>query len=72
MNGTGNILGVGIIGAGSFGEQHAQALAALDDVRLVAATRTNPAALAVFQQHQLLGCVDHRMAVGAQPPAPTR
>ena len=48
MNETGNSLGVGIIGAGSFGEQHAQALAALDDVRLVAATRTNPAALAEF------------------------
>lgn len=41
-------LGVGIIGAGSFGERHAQAIAALDDVRLVAATRTNSAALAEF------------------------
>jgi predicted dehydrogenase len=48
MNGTRNSLGVGIIGAGSFGEQHAQAIAALDDLRLVAATRTNPAALAEF------------------------
>ncbi len=48
MNETRNSLGVGIIGAGSFGERHAQALAALDDVRLVAATRTNPAALAEF------------------------
>ena len=41
-------LGIGIIGAGSFGAMHAEAIAALDDVRLVAAMRTNPPALAEF------------------------
>ena len=41
-------VGVGIIGAGWFGERHAEAMAALDDVRLVAASRTDPAALADF------------------------
>lgn len=41
-------LGIGIVGAGSFGARHAEAIAALDDVRLVAAMRTNPAALAEF------------------------
>ena len=41
-------LGIGIIGAGWFGERHAEAIAALDDVRLVAAARTDPAALADF------------------------
>src|SRR5690606_2271908 len=41
-------LGVGIIGAGWFGERHAEAMAALDDVRLVAASRTDAAALADF------------------------
>lgn len=34
------MLGIGIIGAGNFGESHAKALAALDDVRIVAAPRT--------------------------------
>ena len=41
-------LGIGILGAGSFGAMHAEAIAALDDVRLVAAMRTDPAALAEF------------------------
>ena len=41
-------LGIGIIGAGSFGERHAEALAALPDVELVAASRTNASALDSF------------------------
>lgn len=40
--------GIGIIGAGSYGAQHAQALAQLDDVRLVASSRTNTQALREF------------------------
>lgn len=39
---------IGIIGAGSFGAAHAQAIAALPDARLVAVCRTDPAALAQF------------------------
>lgn len=39
---------VGIIGAGFFGEKHAQAIAELAEVRLVAVSRTDPAALAEF------------------------
>ncbi|MCB9450674.1 MAG: Gfo/Idh/MocA family oxidoreductase [Anaerolineaceae bacterium] len=42
--------GIGIIGAGSYGEQHAQALASLTGVRLVAASRTNAPALHAFTQ----------------------
>ena len=41
-------LGIGILGAGSFGAMHAEAIATLEDVRLVAAMRTDPAALAEF------------------------
>ncbi len=41
-------LGVGIIGAGSFGAQHAQALAAVPGARLVAASARTPARLARF------------------------
>ena len=48
MTNAAGTLGVGIIGAGSFGERHAEAIATLDDVRLVAAARTNPKALAGF------------------------
>ena len=40
--------GIGIIGAGSYGAQHAQALADLDTVHLVAASRTNETALREF------------------------
>lgn len=51
MQRLGKVLGIGIIGAGAFGERHAQALAELDDLRLVAAMRTNPPALAAFTAH---------------------
>ena len=40
--------GIGIIGAGSYGEQHAKAIAELNDVRLVASSRTNAQALNEF------------------------
>lgn len=40
--------GIGIIGAGSYGAQHAEAIAALDNARVVASSRTNAAALAEF------------------------
>lgn len=39
---------IGIIGAGSYGEQHAKAIAALDSAVLTAASRTNVDALAAF------------------------
>ncbi len=42
------MVNIGIIGAGSYGAQHAQALAEIDGVQLVAASRTNAAALAEF------------------------
>jgi predicted dehydrogenase len=42
------MLRVGIIGAGDFGAQHARAISQLEGVRLVAASRTNAAALADF------------------------
>jgi predicted dehydrogenase len=45
---AGTRLGVGIVGAGSFGARHAEAIAALDGVELVAALRTDPSALAEF------------------------
>ena len=42
------MLNVGIIGAGDFGIRHAQAIADLDDIRIVAASRTNQEKLAGF------------------------
>lgn len=42
------MVNIGIIGAGSYGAQHARALAELDNARLTAASRTNAAALAQF------------------------
>jgi predicted dehydrogenase len=39
---------IGIIGAGSYGEQHAKSIAALDKGKVVAASRTNVQALAEF------------------------
>ncbi len=41
---------IGIIGAGSFGTQHAEAISALDNLQLVAACRTNEVALREFVQ----------------------
>ena len=43
-------LGIGIIGAGSFGETHARAIAELSNAKLVAASRTNTDALAQFMR----------------------
>jgi len=42
------MVNIGIIGAGSYGEQHARALAELTSARLAAASRTNEAALQQF------------------------
>ena len=42
------MIGIGIIGAGFFGEVHARALARLDGARLVASCRTDPTAAAAF------------------------
>lgn len=55
------MIGVGIIGAGFFGELHAAALAQIAGARLVAASRTNSAALAEFTaRHGGRGHVDYR------------
>jgi predicted dehydrogenase len=42
---------IGIIGAGVFGEQHAQAIARQPNAEVVAASRTNAQALKVFNHH---------------------
>ncbi len=42
------MLNIGIIGAGDFGARHAQAIAELDDLTVVAASRTNAAKLNEF------------------------
>jgi predicted dehydrogenase len=56
------VVNIGIIGAGSYGEQHAQAMAELSDARLVAASRTNEAALTEFtDQYGGSGYTDYRM-----------
>lgn len=44
------MLNVGIIGAGDFGRAHARAIAQLDEVRLVAASRTRAEALDAFTE----------------------
>ena len=44
------MFGIGIIGAGSFGETHARAIAELKNAQLVAASRTNADALGEFVQ----------------------
>ena len=41
--------GIGIIGAGSYGELHAKAVAELDSVKLVAASRTSSEALQAWR-----------------------
>jgi phthalate 4,5-cis-dihydrodiol dehydrogenase len=43
-----NRIGIGIIGAGYFGEKHAEALASQPNARLVASNRTNAVALGEF------------------------
>ncbi len=53
--------GIGIIGAGSYGEQHAKAIAELNDVKLVASSRTNADALSEFTKtFGGIGYVDYR------------
>jgi predicted dehydrogenase len=55
------MLNIGIIGAGDFGARHARAMAELDDVALVAASRTSPAALEEFtRQFGGRGYLDYR------------
>lgn len=71
------MVNIGIIGAGSYGEQHARALADLDNARLVAASRTNAGALAQFTRqyggrpyadfHDLLADPDVQAVVIATP-----
>lgn len=68
---------IGIIGAGSYGVQHAEALAALSDAQLVAASRTNETALAEFTRqyggkgytdyHDLLADPEVEIVVVATP-----
>jgi predicted dehydrogenase len=41
-------LGVGIVGAGAFGQEHARAIADIPDVRLIAASARTPERLAAF------------------------
>src|SRR5687767_4821251 len=54
-------LGVGIIGAGAFGGEHARALAALSGARLVAASARTPARLDAFtSQFGGTGYTDYR------------
>ena len=58
---VGYVVNIGIIGAGSYGEQHARALADVDGARLVAASRTNAAALQDFTaQYGGSGYTDYR------------
>lgn len=52
---------IGIIGAGDYGAQHAQAIAELENVEIVAASRTNASALAEFtQRYGGTGYADYR------------
>ena len=56
-----NELGVGIIGAGSFGQMHAQALATVEGARLVAASARTPARLDRFTaEFGVTGYPDYR------------
>ena len=55
------MLKVGIIGAGLYGEEHARAIAGLDDVTLVASSRTNADALSSFTaQYGGIGYTSYR------------
>ncbi|MCB0044742.1 MAG: Gfo/Idh/MocA family oxidoreductase [Caldilineaceae bacterium] len=59
------MLNVGIIGAGDFGARHALAIAELDEVQLVASSRTNAAALAEFtRRFGGRGYTDYRELAG--------
>jgi predicted dehydrogenase len=58
-------LRVGLVGAGGVGERHAQTLAGLDDVRLVAVTDVDPArAQALADQHEAMACPDVEALLG--------
>jgi predicted dehydrogenase len=58
---VGNELGVGIIGAGFFGGEHARAVAAVSGARLVAASARTPARLTAFtEQFGGTGYADYR------------
>lgn len=53
-------LGIGIIGAGEFGAQHARAISQIPELNLVAASRTKPQALADFcEQFDCKGYSDY-------------
>ena len=55
------MINVGIIGAGSFGEAHAEAIAELPNVQVVAASRTTLDALKVFtERFKVKGYTDYR------------
>ncbi len=59
------MLRVGIVGAGDFGAAHARAIAAHDDVEVVAASRTDAAALAEFTgRFGGTGYADYRALLG--------
>lgn len=52
---------IGIIGAGSYGEQHANAIADIADCKLVAASRTNPQKLSEFtERYNCIGYTNYR------------
>ena len=55
------MINVGIIGAGSFGEAHAEAIAELPNIRVVTASRTNRDALEAFaRRFKVKGYTDYR------------
>lgn len=54
------MVNIGIIGAGSYGAQHAEAIAAVDGAQLVAASRTTAAALSEFvERYGGIGYTDY-------------
>lgn len=61
MMSMGSVRGIGIIGAGSYGAAHAEAIRELSTARLVAASRTNEAELRSFcTQYEAAGYTDYR------------